>query len=182
MQEVARDIKNATVSQVMYPLMQVIDIKHLKADVALGGMEQRKIHMIGRESQKTLNHKFIAIHTPLIVSPKGPQHKMSRSIPGTTISVTDSQETMEKTIQKAYCPEKQIKDNPVLQITKLIIFPRIKKFEIKRDKKFGGNKSYTTYETLESDFSTGKLHPADLKSATITNLEKIIAPIRKNFK
>ena len=38
MQEVARDIENATISQLWYPLMQVVDIKHLDVDVAVGGM------------------------------------------------------------------------------------------------------------------------------------------------
>ena len=37
MQEVARDIENATISQLWYPLMQVADIKHLGVDVAEGG-------------------------------------------------------------------------------------------------------------------------------------------------
>ena len=36
MQEIARDIENATISQLWYPLMQVADIKYLKADVAEG--------------------------------------------------------------------------------------------------------------------------------------------------
>jgi hypothetical protein len=31
-------------------------------------------------------------------------------------------------------------------------------------------------------FSQGKLHPMDLKSAVVEELEKIIAPIRKKFK
>jgi tyrosyl-tRNA synthetase len=116
MQEIARDVENATISQLWYPLMQVADIKHLGVDVALGGMEQRKVHMIGRDMKKVTNYDFIALHTPLITSLKGPGQKMSKSIPGSGISVTDSYEEIKKTIQGAYCPEKEIKDNPLLQI------------------------------------------------------------------
>ena len=32
-------------------------------------------------------------------------------------------------------------------------------------KKFGGNVSYDSFESLESDFSQKKLHPADLKQS-----------------
>jgi tyrosyl-tRNA synthetase len=182
MQEVARDVENATISQLWYPLMQVADIKHLGADVAQGGLEQRKIHMIGREMIKVLNHPFIAVHTPLITSLKGPGQKMSKSIPGSGISVTDSYEEIKKTMKGAYCLEGDITDNPILQITKLIIFPRIKILEIKRPEKFGGNVSYTTYEELEKDFAQKKLHPMDLKTAVTDYLESIIKPIRENWK
>lgn len=182
MQEIARDVENATISQLWYPLMQVVDIKHLKIDIALGGLEQRKVHMIGKEIIKKIDHKFIAIHTPLITSLNGPGKKMSKSIPGSGIAVTDSYEVIKKTIQEAYCPEKEIKDNPILQINKLIVFPVCKLVEITRPAKFGGNKKYSNYEDMEKDYQNGKLHPLDLKNATIEKLEEIIKPIRANFK
>ena len=182
MQEIARDVENATISQLLYPLMQVVDIKHLKADVALGGMEQRKVHMIGKDMEKTLNYKFVALHTPLITSLKGPGQKMSKSIPGSGISVTDSCEEIEKNIKNAYCPEKIVEDNPLLQIAKLIVFPRFESVVIKRDKKFGGNLKFKSYEEMEKIYAEGKLHPLDLKKAVAEYLEEIIAPIRKNYK
>jgi len=182
MQEIARDVENATISQLWYPLMQVADIKHLKVDVALGGMEQRKVHMIGKDLEKTLDYKFVAMHTPLITSLKGPGEKMSKSSPGSGISVTDTYEEIERSIKSAYCPEKIIEDNPILQISKLIIFPRFEHIEVKRDKKFGGNVKFKGYETLEKVYSAGKLHPLDLKKAVVEYLEEIIAPIRKNCK
>jgi tyrosyl-tRNA synthetase len=182
MQEIARDVENATISQLWYPLMQVADIKHLKVDVALGGLEQRKVHMIGKDLSKVLGYDFIALHTSLITSLKGPGEKMSKSISGSGISVTDSTEEIKNTISKAYCPAGDAKDNPILQISNLILFPHLGKIEIKRPEKFGGNKTYSVYKDLESDFVGGKLHPMDLKNAVAEGLEKIIAPIRKNFK
>lgn len=182
MQEIARDIENATISQLWYPLMQVADIKALKADVAVGGLEQRKVHMIGKDMSKIIDYNFVAIHTPLITSLKGPGQKMSKSIPGSGISVTDSYEEIKKTIGGAYCPEKEIKENPVLQIAKLIIFPRVDKIEVKRPAKFGGDVSFESYEQLERAYAEGGLHPMDLKGAVSDYLEEIIAPIRKNYK
>jgi tyrosyl-tRNA synthetase len=182
MQEIARDSDNATISQLWYPLMQVVDIKHLKLDAALGGMEQRKVHMMGKDMEKILEHPFIAIHTPLITSLKGPGQKMSKSLPGSGVSVTDSYEEIKKTINGAYCLEKDISDNPILQITKLIIFPRFESIDIKRPEKFGGDVKFKSYEELEKSFGEGKLHPMDLKVAVTEYLEKIIAPIRKNYR
>jgi tyrosyl-tRNA synthetase len=182
MQEVARDIENATISQLLYPLMQIADIKYLGVDVAQGGLEQRKIHMMGREMSKVLKYNFVCVHTPLITSLKGPGQKMSKSIPGSGISVTDKYEEIKKTINGAYCLEGDISDNPVLQITKLIIFPKLGELDIKRPEKFGGNVFYSNYEKLEKDFADKKLHPMDLKNAVIECLEEIIKPIRENWK
>ena len=182
MQEVARDIENSTISQLWYPLMQIADIKHLKLDAALGGMEQRKIHMMGKDMSKIIDYNFIAIHTPLITSLKGPGQKMSKSIQGSGISVTDSLTEIKKTIKGAYCPEKIVKDNPILQILKLIIFPRFDKIEIKRSEKFGGNLKIENYENLEKFYSQGKIHPLDLKNTCVDYLWKVIEPIRKNWK
>jgi tyrosyl-tRNA synthetase len=182
MQEIARDVENATISQLWYPLMQVADIKYLQADVALGGMEQRKVHMIGKDMAKVINYNFVALHTPLITSLKGPGEKMSKSLPGSGIAVTDSKEEIEKAIKGAYCPEMVIEENPVLQIMNYIVFPRFEQIEIKRDKKFGGDVKFKNYNELEEVYASGKLHPLDLKKACAEYLEEIIAPIRKNYK
>lgn len=182
MQEVARDIENATISQLWYPLMQVADIKHLNVDVALGGLEQRKIHMLGKDVENSMDYKFVAVHTPLITSLKGPGSKMSKSIPGSGISFADEYEEIKDSIKNAYCSEKEVKDNPILQIIKLIIMPIKNILKINRPEKFGGNKNYEGYDSLEKDFKEGKLHPLDLKNATVEALEEIIKPIRSKIK
>ena len=181
MQEVARDIENATISQLWYPLMQIVDIKYLKADVALGGLEQRKIHMLGKEMSKVLRNNFVAVHTPLITSLKG-EGKMSKSIPGSSIFLTDSKEEIKNTIRGVLCPEKQIENNPLMQISKLIIFPRIKELKIPRKKEFGGEIKIRDYEELEKIYSSGKLHPMDLKNSVAEELERIVKGIRGKIK
>ncbi len=182
MQEIARDIENATISQLWYPLMQAADIKHLGVDVAVGGMEQRKVHMIGKDLSNILGYKFIALHTPLITSLKGPGEKMSKSIPGSGLSVTDSFEEIKKTMKNAYCPEKAVQNNPVLEICKLIIFPKLGEIVINRPDKFGGNLKFENYNEVEKEYSRGDLHPLDLKNAVASALEEIIGPIRRNYK
>jgi len=181
MSEIARDIENATISQLLYPLMQAVDIKHLGVNVAVGGMEQRKVHMIGRDYMDVLAHEFVAFHTPLITSLKGPGSKMSKSIPGSGIFVVDSSDTIKKHINGAYCPVGVVKDNPVLQIAQLILFPHFNALNVKRPEKFGGDLVIETYSELEKLYSSGKLHPADLKSMVIKYLDDLISPIRAKW-
>jgi tyrosyl-tRNA synthetase len=138
--------------------------------------------MIGKDLAKVINYNFVALHTPLITSLKGPGEKMSKSLPGSGIAVTDSKEEIEKAIKGAYCPEMVIEENPVLQIMNYIVFPRFEQIEIKRDKKFGGDVKFKNYNELEEVYASGKLHPLDLKKACAEYLEEIIAPIRKNYK
>ena len=150
MQQVGRDIEHARVSQIIYPLMQIVDIKHLKVDLVHAGIEQRKIHALGMEVLPKISYKVpVFVHTPLIPSLKGPGSKMSSSEPESMISIRDKIEDVKKKIAKAYCPEGIAEDNSILAIAKLIIFPRIKKLSIKRPEKYGGNLEIESYEKLE---------------------------------
>ena len=184
MQTVARDIENAKISQVIYPLMQIVDFKYLKVDGALGGIEQRKIHMLALESLKEINYKTpFLIHHELIPSLKGPEKgKMSSSDKSSMISIKDSDEEIRNKIKKAHCEEGVIKENPILSIIKLIVFPRYEKIIIERPEKFGGNLKFENYEKLEKDFSEKKIHPLDLKNCCSKYLYEILGEIRKGFK
>ena len=113
MQTIARDIDNAKISQVIYPLMQVADFKYLKINGALGGIEQRKIHMLALESLKDINYgPCFMVHHELIPSLKGPkQGKMSSSEKSSMISIIDSDKDIKSKINKAYCNEGETKEN-----------------------------------------------------------------------
>ncbi|MFH0955202.1 MAG: tyrosine--tRNA ligase [Candidatus Micrarchaeota archaeon] len=183
MQEVARDAENAAISQAVYPLMQICDMKHLEVDFAEAGLEQRKIHMLGRETFSEIGyHQVSFVHTPLINALTGQGQKMSSSIPNSMISIRDSSEEVNKKIAKAYCPEGVAENNPILEITKLVVFPRIKKFRIERPEKFGGNTEFESFDELNSAFLAKTLHPMDLKNAVGRELNVILEPIRKQFK
>ena len=182
MQTVARDVENAKISQVIYPLMQIADFKYLKVDGALGGLEQRKIHMLALESLKDLKYKKpFLIHHELIPSLKG-KGKMSSDKKESMISILDSNKEVKNKLNKAHCPEGVVKDNPVLGIIKLIIFPHNNKFVIERPEKFGGNKEFKKYEDLEKAFSKKEIHPLDLKNSCAKYLNEILGKIKKNFK
>lgn len=182
MQEVARDMESGHISQIIYPLMQITDFKHLKVDAAQAGIDQRKIHMLAREVLPEIGYiKPVVAHTPLITSLQGEGTKMSSSSPNSLISARDSEKDVEKKIAKAFCPEKKVDGNPVLEIAKLVVFPRVDKIAIKRPEKFGGNVEYNNYNELSAAFAGGKLHPADLKKAVSEELNAMLAPVRKEF-
>lgn len=182
MQTIARNIDDAKISQVIYPLMQIVDFKYLKVDGALGGIEQRKIHMLALEDLKEIGYKKpFFIHHELIPSLKG-KGKMSSSVKESMISIKDSEGEIRKKLNKAHCPEGEVNENPVLMIAKLIVFPKFEKIKISRPEKFGGSVEFKSYSDLEEAYSKKELHPMDLKNAVAENLVKICGEIRKNFK
>lgn len=182
--EVEKDL-----SKLFYPAMQVADIFYLNLDVAYGGMDQRHAHMLARDISKKIGMKStVAIHTPLLTGLKAGgrmnsiEVKMSKSKPDSMISIHDAPEIVKKKINKAFCPEKQVEGNPILEICKYVIFPELndESFLIERPEKFGGNLEFTSYTELENEYIKD-LHPLDLKNSTANCINKILEPIHKYF-
>ncbi|HIP57708.1 MAG TPA: tyrosine--tRNA ligase [Archaeoglobus profundus] len=180
MDEISRRKEDPMVSQMIYPLMQAIDIAYLGVDVAIGGMDQRKIHMLARENLPRLGYKApICLHTPILVGLDG--QKMSSS-KGNYISVRDEKEEVERKILKAYCPKGEVENNPIIQILQYYIFPKYNKIVIERDSKYGGDIEYESFDQLVSDYKAGALHPLDLKRAVAKYLNKILDKVRLKLK
>ncbi len=192
----------------IYPPMQVADIFIQKINLAHAGMDQRKAHVIAREVATKLKTsalknkageiiKPLAIHHHLILGlgkpPMWPVDrekirevwsamKMSKSKPDTAVFVDDTEKEIRRKINKAFCPEGEIEFNPILDWTKNIVFPNVKKVVmIRREKKYGGNVSYKNYEQLEKDFKAKKLYPTDLKNFVADWLVDFLRPVREHF-
>ncbi len=177
MEVIAREDDNPKVAEVIYPIMQVNDIKYLGVDVAVGGLEQRKIHMLARELLPTMGSKSpICIHNPVLTGLDG-EGKMSSS-KGNFIGVDDDDATIKSKIKKAYCPIGVVEGNPILEIAKYYLnYP----ITIKRPEKFGGNLEIESYSQLELLYKEGKLHPVDLKNTVSNELIEILKPIRESI-
>lgn len=79
--------------ELFYPLMQAYDSVQLKADVELGGTDQKFNLLLGRELQKEMGQApQVVITLPLLVGLDGTQ-KMSKSL-GNHIGVLDSPKEM----------------------------------------------------------------------------------------
>ncbi len=176
MDEVGRQMEHPTVSQMIYPIMQMVDIALLKVNAAVGGIDQRKIHMLAREYLPQIGVPApVCVHTPILNGLDG--KKMSSST-GNYISIADSEEDIRRKIKKAFCPP-DIQDNPILQLLKFHVFPRIGALTMKRPEKFGGDREFMSYGELESAYGTGGVHPMDLKNATADSLVAILQDARE---
>lgn len=168
------------VAHVEYPLMQALDIVHLNIDIAVGGMEQRKVHMLARDELPNIGEsKPHYIHTPLISNLNGKDDKMSSSS-GITISAHDSEKEVKNKVMDAYCPKERT-NNPVLELFEYLVFRRFENINISRKEKFGEDLEYKNYKELENDLVSGDLHPLDAKDALQMKLNTILDPIRKKL-
>ncbi|MBI4150826.1 tyrosine--tRNA ligase [Candidatus Woesearchaeota archaeon] len=171
---------------IIYPLMQALDEEYLGVDVQYGGIDQRKILVFARESLPKLGYKpRVEIMTPLIPGLQGAGAKMSASVAHSKIDLLDDEKTVKEKLDKAYCPAGEIEGNGVLAFLNYVVMaqkePDKKKFIVSRPAKFGGDLMYDTYADIETDFVAKKLHPLDLKNAVATEINALLAPIRKKM-
>lgn len=176
-------------SKILYPAMQVADIFHMELDIAAGGMDQRKAHMLARDvCDKTGWAKPVAVHTPLLGSLKGGERmdpaesKMSKSDPSSAVTLHDRPPEIERKLQKAFCP-KAAEGNPVLEIYRYLLFEPLAggPLTVKREGKFGGDVSFETYKDLEAAYLGGKVHAGDLKAEAARRIAEISKPVRARF-
>ncbi len=199
-------LDNLTGANIIYSCMQVTDIFMLKAKITQLGMDQRKLNMLAREIGPQLgfwkpvvvsHHMLMGLGKP--TSPASPPSKggdrgvveskikrvialkMSKSLPDSAIFMTDTTEDIKRKINKAWCPEGEIKENPVLEYCKHIIFEKFEQVIVERPQKFGGPVILNSYENLERLFGEKKIHPMDLKQTVIVLLDQLLEPVRKHF-
>ena len=85
--------KDISLLEFMYPLLQAYDSVELKADVELGGTDQKFNLLMGRELQKDFGQESqVVIMTPLLVGLDG-VNKMSKSL-GNHIGIDEKPEEM----------------------------------------------------------------------------------------
>jgi tyrosyl-tRNA synthetase len=165
-------------SGIIYPLVQVLDEEYLNVDIQFGGIDQRKIMVLARETLPKLGYKpRLEIMNPMIRGLVG--EKMSSSIKATKIDLMDSEKVVKKRINKADCVEGD-SENGLMALAKYLIFGIKDKFIIERDEKYGGNLEFDNYENLEKAFTSKDLHPMDLKNGVAAELNKLLVNFRDN--
>ncbi len=188
------ETENLTAAQIFYPCMQCSDIFELKVDITQLGMDQRKVNILAREVGPKLglwkpvvvsHHMLMGLKEPLvgITDPieRKIAMKMSKSIPDSAIFMDDSSEEIRRKISRAFCPEKVVEENPILEYCRYLVFEKFKSLKVERDEKFGGPVEFHNYEELAKVYREGKLHPMDLKSAVADAIDKMVAPVREHF-
>jgi len=178
--------ENIDLAKLLYPPMQALDIHYLDVDIAHAGMDQRKIHMLVRDIFPKMGWKVpVAIHHKLLPGLTKPyllkESKMSKTNPNSTIFIHDSPDEIKTKIKKAWCEEGNIENNPLLEISKQILFHDYDEVKVERPEKFGGNVSFSKYEELESAFVKKELHPTDLKQTVAELLVPIVSTLAGKF-
>lgn len=64
--EVVKQTENAPLSGLLYPVLQVLDEEHLKVDVQLGGMDQRKLFTAATEWLPKIGYRKVCL--PLLLA------------------------------------------------------------------------------------------------------------------
>jgi len=193
------DSSDVEAAWTLYPPMQASDIFQMDLDVAAGGMDQRKVHMLAREVAPRLGYKTpICLHSPLLPGlqqttiegvfdedssiNQSIKVKMSKSVPKSAIWVNDDPDTIREKYGAAFCQQKVVEDNPVMDHARLVVFPHLGVLEVERSAKYGGDVSFESFEELEEAYSNEELHPLDLKMAVAEAFIKLLEPVRDYFK
>ncbi len=175
-------------SKFIYPAMQVTDIFELGIDIAQGGIDQRKAHMLARDVADRLKcKKPIGLHTPLLSSLTSQDkmdytNKMSKSKPEQSILIHDKEFDVSPKIKKAFCPEGDVDNNPLLDVCQLLVFPIRGTLHVKRKEQYGGDLEFQDFGQLKELFASKQLHPGDLKPAVRDAVNDILQPYRDYFK
>lgn len=184
--EVVKQVESPLLSALIYPGMQALDEQYLGVDAQFGGVDQRKIFTFAEKYMPQLGYaKRAHLMNPMVPGLTGT--KMSSSDPDSKIDILDEPAVVKRKLKKAFCEAGNVTENGILSFIKAVYFPLKSlgdakpEFVVERKEEWGGNMVYNTYEDLEEDFRTEKLHPGDLKAAATKAFNDLIAPLRKDF-
>jgi tyrosyl-tRNA synthetase len=183
---------NLDSSKLFYPAMQAADIFELPVDLAYGGLDQRRAHVLAREVAHHYGWSVpCAVHTPLLSSLRGGgrmeaddgtiERKMSKSDPGSSIVLPATSEEIATRIAGAFCPAKEVDGNPVVEAARFIVFPWEGRLVLERAAKHGGPVTFDDPGAFVAAWRTGAVHPQDLKGAVAAALDRLSSPVRRYF-
>lgn len=177
-------------AKLFYPAMQAADIFELPVEIAYAGMDQRRAHVLAREVAQQYDWPVpVGVHTPLISSLKGggrmdpapssAESKMSKSDPKSAIVIPSDPGTVEDRITGAVCPPRELERNPIVEMVRFILFPWEGRLHVDRPSKFGGSVEFTTEAEFLSAWTSGSIHPMDLKKAVAPALNRLLTPANR---
>jgi len=143
-------------SQLLYPMMQCMDIFFLKADICQLGMDQLKVNTLAREFCKAKQRSDVpvVVSNHMLMGLEKGQVKMSKSDPNSAIFMEDEESTVRSKIKNAFCAPGDVETNPILDYCEHVIFPSLQgprlsreferriEFVVPRPDKFGGDLSF----------------------------------------
>lgn len=133
------------IHEFLYPLIQGYDSVVLKADVELGGTDQRFNLLMGRELQREYGQQAQVVLTMPLLEGLDGVHKMSKSL-GNYIAITDTADDM---------------FGKIMSISDVLMW---RYYELLSDRQMD------TIQTLHSQVESGTVHPMDAKKSLAAEL------------
>lgn len=155
--EVVKQVDNATLSGLIYPLMQALDEEHLGVDVQFGGVDQRKIFILAAEQLSKIGYKERG-HLMNRMVPGLAGGKMSSSDPDSKIDILDTADSVKKKIKKAYAVTKVVEGNGLISFVEYVLLPVSllqhgeARFVVDRRESEGEPLVYKDIESLKEDY------------------------------
>ncbi|MET0586332.1 MAG: tyrosine--tRNA ligase [Candidatus Binatia bacterium] len=133
------------IHEFLYPLIQGYDSVVLKADVELGGTDQRFNLLMGRELQREYGQQAQVVLTMPLLEGLDGVHKMSKSL-GNYIAITDTADDM---------------FGKIMSISDVLMW---RYYELLSDRQMD------TIQTLHTQVESGTVHPMDAKKSLAAEL------------
>lgn len=182
--EVVKQVENATLSGLVYPLMQALDEQYLSVDAQFGGADQRKIFALAKEVLPKIGYKERA-HFMNSMVPGLSGGKMSASDPNSKIDVLDPPEVVEKKLKKSPAAPRVTEENGILGFVQYVLLPaggiRTGQPEFTVDRHAGEPLVYHDIEKMNEDYKADILQPQDLKKAVTKDLNALLEPVISAF-
>ncbi len=186
--EVVKQVDNATLSGLIYPLMQSLDEQHLGVDAQFGGVDQRKIFALAQEVLPKIGYKERAhLMNPMVPGLTG--GKMSASDPDSKLDILDTADAIRKKLRKAYAAAKETEGNGIVGFVEFVLLPISAlrdpngkgTFVCERREGEGDPLVYHDIASLKEDYRADKLTPQLLKAGATAALIDLLAPIQAEF-
>jgi tyrosyl-tRNA synthetase len=186
--EVVKQVENATLSGLIYPLMQSLDEQYLGVDAQFGGLDQRKIFVLATEVLPKIGYKERAhMMNPMVPGLAG--GKMSASDPDSKIDILDKPEVVRRKVRKAYAAAQELEGNGMISFVEYVLMPvsALKsrdgeaRFEVEQREGEKEPVVYADIHTLKEDYKADKLTPQLLKGAVTKALNDLLTPILAEF-
>ena len=166
--EVVKQVENATLSGLIYPLMQALDEEHLGVDAQFGGVDQRKIFILAAEQLPKIGYRERAhLMSPMVPGLAG--GKMSASEPDSKIDILDTPEAVRKKIKKAFAEPRKVEGNGMISFVEYVLLPvsalRYEgkgRFVVERAQDKGGPLVYEDVEQVKRDYEVDKVECSSL--------------------
>lgn len=176
--EVVKQVDNAPLSGLIYPLMQALDEHHLDVDAQFGGADQRKIFALANDTLPRIGYKERAhLMNPMVPGLAG--GKMSSSDPDSKVDILDGPDAVKKKLRKAFAVPRQVEGNGIISFVEYVLLPVSAlstgkaQFTVDRREEEGGPLVYESIDKIKADYEADTVRASrtccSLATKMITN-------------